>query len=194
MSVWWRLWWIILPVLLWEGSGEGADFYHCKHNGEPVRIFPAQACQRLTDPTATRHTADAPSPPPPPIAKAAVVTPNIGPWRVTQILLPNQKQAVRGWRKQAMINGHLRAVGDRVAGGQLREIARTGVRMVHPEGETWVPFGQETLVTGVRRIAARPITLAELGKESRLLQWLAAGEALLIMHDGAPLARLLPVK
>ncbi|MEO5351963.1 MAG: hypothetical protein H7835_01950 [Magnetococcus sp. XQGC-1] len=190
-----------LFVLLFAGAGGADEFYRCVNEGAPPSIFQKKACELLPDPTLAAQPAVA-SPPEvstPVVSSVAVaplvkpVVPTAGPWSVTQLFFP---EVGSGGERQAIVNNLRVGVGAMVDGGRVREITRTGVVMAHAGGETEVPFGREVAATGLVRGAAIPVSLQELGIEpSHLLLWqrLAAGRELLIMHNGLPLARLLPV-
>jgi hypothetical protein len=187
--------------LLFSGVGGADEFYRCVNEGAPPSIFQKKACELLPDPTVAAQPASASLPEAAePVASPVVAAPPVkpvlpvaGPWSVTQLFFP---EAGSGGQRQAMINNMRVGVGAAVDGGRVREITRSSVIMAHAGGETAVPFGREVAATGLVRGVAIPVSLQELGIEPPhllLLQRLAAGRELLIMHNGVPLARLLPV-
>lgn len=193
VSLWWRT--VFLLLLAVEGSA--AEFYRCAGDGGPPRFFPQESCQLLTDPTASivppSTPEPTPTPSPPPVLSPAL--PSVGPWTVTQLFVPNLNVAGYGWQAQAIINNRRVGIGALVEGGRVQAITRTFVVMAHPGGETVVPFGQKTVAKMTNRQAVvHTITPDALGSDlSHLLQRVAAGEELLIVQEGRPLARLLPV-
>ncbi|MEO5362748.1 MAG: hypothetical protein H7838_03880 [Magnetococcus sp. DMHC-8] len=194
---WWTVSLAVLPVM----EGMAGEFYRCANEEGPPGFYQKEACQLLTDPTASPQppvvapqpvTAPAPLPAP---SATGQPGPMAGPWTVTQILLPDDRQGRSGPR-EAIINHRRATIGTLVDGGQVREITRTDVLMRHPGGETRVPFGRTTTAAGFGRPPATPVTLEELGIDPArllLLQQVAAGKELLLLHKGLPVARLLPV-
>ncbi|MBF0340696.1 MAG: retroviral-like aspartic protease family protein [Magnetococcales bacterium] len=83
---------------------------------------------------------------------------SLGPWRVSQILVPALGEDVRGFEKSALINGYRYRVGERVDGGVIREISRDRVVMVHDGKETVVPFDRLTHASQYGRVGAIPLT------------------------------------
>lgn len=94
-----------------------------------------------------------------------------------------------------MINHRRVGIGAWVEGGRVRAITRKFVVMSHPGGETMVPFGQKTAANTTHPQAPpQTVTPQTLSRDlSHLLQRVVAGETLLIVEEGIPLARLLPV-
>ena len=171
-----------------------SEFYRCVIDHEPPSFFQKDACQLLSDPTVPFQPTD--------LSEVSVSTEldrvqkpltRVGSWIVTQILVPFGGSADLGWKKQAVINNRRVGIGAVVDGGRVREITRTFVVMAHTGGETLVPFDQET----VAAFDFKPplhVSLSEFGKRlPLLLQRLALGEEVLLVRDGQPLARLLPV-
>ena len=125
-------------------------------------------------------------------------------------------------RRQAIVNNRRVGVGSEVDGGRVRAITRGFVVIAHDAGETRVPFDEpiaqaiapaiapaidqaidQAIAPAIAqvtedavRVRTRPLRmlLREVGQVSpRLLQQLANGGEVLIIHEGQPLARLRPV-
>ncbi|MBF0183623.1 MAG: hypothetical protein HQM06_04425 [Magnetococcales bacterium] len=193
----WSAWWGVF-FGIYSLTAEGGDFYRCNPEQGPAVIFPVAACQRLADPTQPPAPAVSPpslpspppvvAPPPPPVTRA-------GPWTLSQLLL---NDAEHGTNWQAVINNRRVSAGAQIDGGRVQEITRTHVLITHAGGESRLIPGRETHADGFARPEAISLTLDELGLDSSasrllLLQRIAAGQELLIMHNGIPLARLQPM-
>ena len=177
-----------------------AEFYRCLAERQPPSFFQKDACQLLSDPTTPFQPANLPESLPAPKSLPAPETvaeqkplSRLGSWTVTQILIASGDSLGSGWEKQAVINNRRVGIGAEVDGGRVRDISRTFVIMAHAGGETLVPFDQET----VAYLGLKPqlkVAVPEFGKIlPQVLQRLALGEEVLIVRDGRPLARLLPV-
>ncbi|WP_193771345.1 hypothetical protein [Candidatus Magnetaquicoccus inordinatus] len=109
-----------------------------------------------------------------------------------------QVDSAHGSSWQALINQRRVTVGTWIDGGLVKEITRNHVLISHPGGEIRLVAGQEIYADGYSRPKIISLTLEELGLDSSasrllLLQRIAAGQELLIMHNGMPLARLQPM-
>ncbi|MBF0401837.1 MAG: hypothetical protein HQL90_13855 [Magnetococcales bacterium] len=181
-----------MSLLTVEGSA--AEFYRCLGNEGPPLFFPQTACQLLSDPTTPSPTSSIPEPSPaPPAMPPDMPTTSAGPWQVTQLFVPAVNGNGHHWQPEAMINNRRVGVGAVVDGGRVQAITRTTVIMAHPGGKTVLPFGKQTTAT-TNRQPLSPVSPAELAAHlPHLLHRLAAGEELLIVENGIPLARLQPV-
>ena len=182
-----------LPVVIFTFfvmQSMAAELYRCEEEGDSPRIFRKDACQLLSDPTA-------------PFQESAVVLsksliiqqpkPRLGPWYVSQLFVPIEVDKNQDGVKQAVINGRRVGLGDVVAGGRVQAITKRGVTLSHTGGETQVPFGQKTVANGTPPPLWQ-LPWQDLDKDlPGLLQRLTAGQSLLILRDGKPLAKVLPI-
>lgn len=185
--------WFFLPVVtltFFVMQSMAAEFYRCEAEGDSPRIFQKDACQLLSDPTTPFQESVAV-----PLESRIIQQPTIhlGPWYVSQLLMPAEVGKSRDGIKQAVINGRRVGLGDVVAGGRVQAITKQGVVLSHAAGETQVPFGQETVVNW-EPPPQWQLPWQDLAKDlPGLLHRLTIGQSLLILKDGKPLARVLPV-
>jgi hypothetical protein len=195
----WLRRWVGCLALLYCVSAQGGDFYRCHGEQGAVVIHAAEACHLLSDPTQPLPpVAVAPVTPPTPPAPRSPTRPTgnrHGPWKLSQILWVENTQ---GGHWQAVINHRTVTPGTEIDGGRVKEITRSQVTIAHSDGESHLVPGQVTQADGHSRPGTISLTLEELGLDSSasrllLLQRIAAGQELLIMHNGMPLARLDPI-
>ncbi|MBF0098072.1 MAG: hypothetical protein HQM04_10190 [Magnetococcales bacterium] len=197
----WQKSWLGCLVLLYSVSAQGGDFYRCHGEQGAALVYPADSCRLLSDPTQPMAPAAVTPPVAPPTPSVAAVAPvqpasiRSGPWQLSQILWVENTQ---GGHWQAVINHRTVTTGTQIDGGRVKEITRSHVTITHPGGESHLTPGQTTQADGRNRPGTISLTLEELGLDSSasrllLLQRIAAGQELLIMHNGIPLARLDPI-
>ena len=152
---------LYVPILyLLSREAMATEFYRClAEAGAPPVFFQEGACRLLPDPTtpflSISSSASSPA--------SSSVTPSVislrstvpvaipdpavrvvGPWRVTQLLVPSGESEGPKRQGHAVINGQQVGVGGVVDGWRVRKITWNAVVMVHRRGETWVPFDRET--------------------------------------------------
>lgn len=189
---------IIIFICFSTREGTASEFYRCLDKDGTAHFFRERVCQLLPDPTVLPQ-AEHPAKPSNP-AKPSTATPvlqekraRVGPWTVTQLIVPSDRSNNFNTEKQAIINNRRVGVGAWVKGGQVREITRTFVVITHAGGQTKVPFNRETSIDLIP-IMPWKISSEKLSTDlPQLLQRLLLGEEVVIVHEGKPLAHLHPV-